>query len=189
MKNLQVVFLSLLIFVVLKSSAQTTVGEVTMPDLMEVEGENLVLNGGGIRKKMFFKVYSCGLYLKEKSKDGNSIVRKNQAMAIKIHVTSSMVTSEKMTEAIWDGFKISLKGKTDAMKPKIDKFVGYFQKEAVEKGDVFDLIYSPEKGVLTYKNDAYQGSDEGLEFKQALFGIWLSDPPVDENLKEGMLGG
>ena len=28
----------------------------------------------------------------------------------------------------------------------------------------------------------------GLAFKKALFGIWLSDDPVQDDLKEGMLG-
>jgi len=28
----------------------------------------------------------------------------------------------------------------------------------------------------------------GLAFKQALFGIWLSDDPVQDSLKEAMLG-
>jgi len=27
-----------------------------------------------------------------------------------------------------------------------------------------------------------------MEFKKALFGIWLGEEPADENLKQGMLG-
>ena len=29
---------------------------------------------------------------------------------------------------------------------------------------------------------------EGLDFKKAVFGIWLGKEPADSNLKEGMLG-
>ena len=39
-----------------------------------------------------------------------------------------------------------------------------------------------------YKNGNKKGSIAGLEFKKALFGIWLGDKPADDDLKTGMLG-
>ena len=42
--------------------------------------------------------------------------------------------------------------------------------------------------VYLYKNGEERGSFRGLEFKQALFGIWLGGNPADDDLKEGMLG-
>ena len=50
---------------------------------------------------------------------------------------------------------------------------------------LFDL---PGKGVLTFKNSKLLSTITGLDFKRSLFGIWLSDDPVDDDLKEGMLG-
>jgi hypothetical protein len=38
------------------------------------------------------------------------------------------------------------------------------------------------------KNDVVKGKIPGFDFKQALFGIWLSDKPVDETLKKHLLG-
>ena len=50
------------------------------------------------------------------------------------------------------------------------------------------MIYVPEKGVLIYKNNKDMGIMPGLDFKQALFGIWLCNKPADKDLKKGMLG-
>jgi hypothetical protein len=51
-----------------------------------------------------------------------------------------------------------------------------------------ELIQSG-KGLIVYKNGIYTVTIEcGLSFKRALFGIWISDRPVQENLKHGMLG-
>jgi hypothetical protein len=38
------------------------------------------------------------------------------------------------------------------------------------------------------KNEVLKGKIPGFDFKKALFGIWLSDKPVDETLKKHLLG-
>ena len=39
-----------------------------------------------------------------------------------------------------------------------------------------------------FKNETLKGKIPGFDFKKALFGIWLSDKPVDETLKKNLLG-
>jgi hypothetical protein len=41
---------------------------------------------------------------------------------------------------------------------------------------------------MAHKNGKMLGTIEGLEFKKALFGIWLGNNPADKDLKAGMLG-
>ena len=53
---------------------------------------------------------------------------------------------------------------------------------------MFDITYQPGKGVVAYKNGKEKGTIEGMDFKKALFGIWLSNDPADDDLKEAMLG-
>ena len=43
-------------------------------------------------------------------------------------------------------------------------------------------------GVIVNKNGKLLTTIRGLEFKKALFGIWLGEKPADKNLKKGMLG-
>ena len=54
--------------------------------------------------------------------------------------------------------------------------------------DVYDFVYVPGKGVEIYKNGQMASTIQGLEFKKALFGIWLCNKPAQESLKEEMLG-
>lgn len=92
-----------------------------------------------------------------------------------------------MIEAVNDGFESSTDGKTAPLASKIEKFRSFFM-EKIQKNDVFDIVYLPSKGVVAYKNDKELGTIEGMEFKKALFGIWLSNKPADDDLKEAMLG-
>jgi len=93
-----------------------------------------------------------------------------------------------MAEATLEGFEKSLDGSFGSLKSKIHAFVDVFKQDEIVKGDIFDIHYSPDEGILTYKNSKLLSTITGHDFKKALFGIWLSDDPVDKDLKEGMLG-
>ena len=75
------------------------VNGVNMPESIAVGNDTLVLNGAGIRTKFFIKAYVGGLYLKKKSGDANAIINADEPMVIKLHITSSMITSDKMKDA------------------------------------------------------------------------------------------
>ena len=70
---------------------------------------------------------------------------------------------------------------------EVELLIGAFS-EAVEDNDVFDLQYVPGTGLSVVRNGETKVVVPGLEFKKALFGIWLSEDPVQDDLKEGMLG-
>ena len=93
-----------------------------------------------------------------------------------------------MYESTLEGFKKSTGGNTTPIQASIDKFVGLFKKEAITKGDVFMMLYTPNVGVSVSKNGKVLETIAGLDFNTALFGIWLGKDPVDEGLKNGMLG-
>ncbi len=176
------------IAIALAAEAQVTLNEVTLPAKIKSDHTELILNGGGIRKKLFFKLYTSGLYLNAKSKDANVIINADQAMAMRLVITSKVISSSNMSEAIEEGFEKSMKGNTAPLQTKIDQFTNTFKKEVIKEGDVFDIWYVPGEGVKSYKNGKLQGTIPGLDFKKALFGIWFSDTPVDEDLKKGLLG-
>ncbi len=173
-------------FLTLSVSA-TEVAGVKLPDTLNAGDQPLSLNGTGIRSKFFMDIYAAGLYLPEQSKDAASIVKANKPMALRLHITSSLLSGEKMESATREGFEQSTGGKTQPIKASIEKFITAF-KEGIKENDVFDLVYIPNKGVEVFKNSELKSSAEGLEFKQALFGIWLSDDAVQDDLKEGLLG-
>ncbi len=187
MKKLLSVLIIVLTFA-LGVNAQMTLNGVTLPAELSFNEQSLALNGGGVRSKFFFKLYTIGLYLPQKSSDGNAVLRADETMAIRLEITSSMIDSDNMSEAINEGFDKSTGGNTTAIRDRINELLKTFSSEAIRIGDVFDLVYVPGIGVQAYKNSSLKCTLAGLDFKQALFGIWLSDNPITEEVKSGMLG-
>ncbi len=168
--------------------AQKTLNGVTLPAELSFNDQTLILNGGGIRTKYFFKLYTAGLYLQQKSTDGKAVMAADETMAVRFEITSNMISSSNMSEAINEGFDKSTGGNTTAIRDRIDELLKAFSSEEIEIGDVFDIVYVPDVGTQTYKNGKLKSTLEGLDFKQALFGIWLSGNPIQGDLKKGMLG-
>ena len=185
MKN--VMLLLFTVFSAVLATAQTKVGDATLPNTETFEDAELVLNGAGVREKFWIDLYAAGLYLDEKSSDPEAIIQSERPMAIKLHIVSGMISSEKLIHAVRDGFHKSTNGNTAPIQPQIDTMLGYF-KDEISKNDVFDLVYLPSKGVVAFKNGKERGRVKGKEFKEALFGIWLSGNPADKDLREELLG-
>ena len=184
----QLISIILLSFTIAVPARALSVAGVTLPESMAAGDSALVLNGAGIRTKWMMDIYAGGLYLESKSANANEIIAADKPMAIKLHMVSGMITSEKMTDATMEGFKNTTGGNMAPLKPYIDSFLAVF-KEPISEGDVFDIIYLPGKGLDINKNGEFKGTVAGgLPFKQAVWGIWLGDKPADKNLKKGMLG-
>ena len=162
---------------------------VDIPDSLSAGNQQLALNGAGIRKKFMMSMYVGALYLKAESRNAEKIIQSNEPMAIRLHIVSGMITAKKMVSATKAGFETATNGNTTLIKEKIEKFISIF-KPGIEKGDIYDMIYLPGKGVKIYKNKSYLSTIKGLDFKKALFGIWLCKNPSHESpqLKSGMLG-
>jgi len=180
--------LSLISCLVISASAQQTISDVTLPATAKAGATTLVLNGGGTRVKMFIDVYVAGLYLPAKSNNGDAIIKSNDAAAVRIQITSGLATSDRMADAVKEGFDKSTGGKTAPIQAKIDRFLKLFKQEAIVKTNVFELIYEPAAGTKVYKNGKLLDTIEGQDFRTALLGIWIGADPVDAKLKAGMLG-
>ena len=180
-------FLGLFILssIFLNAQSTKTYGGVKFPTTIEVGKETLELNGGGVREKYWIDLYAAALYVGKKTDEPGKIVYADAEQAIHIKIISSSVTRERFVESVTEGFKNAGHGKaTDA---EIKKFMGFFSEE-IKIGDKINLEYIPEKGVIVKKNGTLKGTIPGLEFKKALFAIWLGSKPADANLKKGMLG-
>jgi hypothetical protein len=187
-KALSTGFASLLLTVALTTpAAALTVEGVDVPDTYSAMDTELKLNGAGTRSKWFMDLYIGGLYVPETIDDGQAIINADEPQAITLHIISGMITSDKMKSATMEGFENSTGGDLAAIKDDVDAFLDVFSEE-IKDGDVFDLVYLPGEGVRVLKNGDQRATIGDLEFKKALFGIWLSDEPAQEDLKEKMLG-
>lgn len=188
MKKINLLLTSVLMFLsffYFSQSKTTVLHGVTFYTEIKLAENNLVLNGGGLREKYFIDLYVGALFLQQKSKDAIKIVNSDAPMVIQIKLVSNSVTREKFVESVKEGFKNASNGK--ASNEQINKFITSFSSE-FKKGDKISFEYTPKKGVVVEKNGMQLCAIEGLEFKKALFSIWLGAVPADESLKVGMLG-
>jgi hypothetical protein len=160
-----------------------TLADVTMPDTITVGSQTLVLNGLGLRTKLFVKVYVGGLYLEKKSADAAAIAQADSTKRVVLQFIYGEVTRDQMVESFTEGFKNNAPG---AQKVQVDQFIAAL--ETMKKGEQLVATYVPGTGTTL----AIRGKDKltipGLPFGQALFSVWLGPKPPTGDLKNGMLG-
>src|SRR6478609_4079076 len=95
--------LSLMLLVPIAASA-VELGGVNMEDKTIVNGQTLVLNGAGLRKKFFIKVYVGGLYLPAKMSNPAMILGSDTPRRMVMHFLYS-VSKDQMCEAWEEGLQ------------------------------------------------------------------------------------
>ena len=183
----KIITLLFLATLTLQSFSQIKVGKAIMDYQVEYGGEKLIMNGAGTRGMFFIDLYSGALYLSEKSSDPIGIAYEDKTMAIKIEITSKLVSREVMLKAIEDGFQKATDKNTSAIDSRIAKIREYYLKEFAI-GDKLDLVYIKGEGVACYLNGDKLGVIEGQDFKFALYKIWLGEKPASKSLKNAMIG-
>lgn len=168
------------------SVSAVELGGITMPNTLQVEEQELVLNGAGIRSKFVFDLYVAGLYLSAQENNAVKIIESTEPMVLRLHIISSKITSKKMTKGIQSGFKKATNGNVEPIASEIAQFLEAFS-DKVEVGDIFEFV-ADKKGVVIMKNNVQNQTISSHAFKEALFGIWLSDKPVKAKLKQALLG-
>ena len=158
------------------------------PDQIEYEGNTITKNGQGTRIIFFMKVYEGSLYLETKNSNAEEIVNLDAPMAIRIDVISSIVTADAMKRALSEGLEKSTGNNTDPIRNEMEQLSSVFNTD-VSTGDFYEFIYLPKTGINVLKNSELEELIKGMDFKKAFFGIFLSDNPIQKNLKKAMLGG
>jgi hypothetical protein len=159
---------------------------VDVPKSETIGNRVLVLNGAGIRKKFFVKVYVGSLYLPVKRSTVDKILAEPDAKRI-VMTFLREVGEHKLVNAWNEGFT-SNTTPTEllALKKRIDAFSSLFT--TVKKGDVIRIDYLPERGTQVWINGAMKGTVSGEDFHRALLKIWLGNRPADAGLKKAWLG-
>jgi len=164
------------------------VGGVKLEDKVTVSGQELVLNGAGVRTKVVFKVYVASLYLPQKSSDLAGVLAK-APRRIQLSMLRSL-SADQLVEALVDGLnEANTPEQLAAIKAQTDQMVSIMKafKEVKEK-DVVTLDYANGATQVTW-NGENKGSIAGEPFNQALTRVWLGDKSVQPDLRKAMLGG
>jgi len=164
------------------------VGGVKLDDRMNVGGQELVLNGAGIRTKVVFKVYVASLYLPAKATDPAGVLAKGPRR-IQMNLLRNL-SADDLVGALVDGLNDNKPAaEMAAVKAQTDQLVSIMKafKEVKEK-DVVTLDFVDD-GTKVGLNGADKGVIKGEAFNKALVRIWLGDKPVQADLKKSLLGG
>ena len=158
---------------------------VSMPDTVQIGGTKLVLNGLGLRKKYFVKVYVAGLYLEQKSSDPDAIIKADVTKQIVMQFVHGASKSQ-MADAFEESFTNNSPDARNTMKADIDRLIGAL--EPVNAGDKMVFTYVPGTGTTLAINGKEKLTIANAAFGPVLFSVWLGPKPPNADLKKGMLG-
>jgi len=162
---------------------------VEVPRQVSVQGieQPLLLNGAGVRKKFFVKVYVAGLYLPQPQRDAAQLLAAPPPNRVLMHFVHSEVSREKMDAAWLDGFEANLgQAQFSALRPRLQQFMDLFG--TLYQGDRVWLDHLPGQGTRVSINGELRGVVPGSDFNAALLAVWLGAEPVTDSLKKGLLG-
>lgn len=154
--------------------------------------DDMSLLGVGLRTRTFLKVkvYAIGLYVSEQALAGPLAAHKGKPVTPALYKDLLIgdyprqvvlkFTRDVDKEAIQEAMRGALK---DADKAKTDTFVGYFPE--VKVGQECVLRWSAGGNLeVTMKGEAKAPI---LAFAAPVFGIWLGDKPIQEDIKKGLV--
>ena len=158
-------------------------------------GKEMVKNGSGNRSRFLFgTLYVATLYVPAnlQGKSAKDIIESNDPMSMVLVIESKLITKDRFLEATIEGFnKAASAGYATAKK---QAYLDQFKKIELKKGDILTMSYAGGavattlKGAESNKTETL-GTIAGLDFKKALYAIWLGPSPVQESLKKGLLSG
>jgi hypothetical protein len=181
---------SALLATAIATPAQATkVAGVKLDDSVQISADTpkLALNGAGIRKKLFVKVYVGALYLQNKATSVDAVLNQSGANRVLMHFLYKKVGRDKLVDGWKEGFSGNSSAEMEKLQARLADFNGLFAD--TKKGDVILLDYLPGKGTRVTINTRVKGTIPGSDFNKALLRVWLGEKPVDSGLKKAMLGG
>ena len=173
------------LFLFAETAPAKTVYDVELPDSINIAGENLQLNGYGLRKKFFFKVYLGSLYTQDKATSTAQVLAQPGAKLIRMNFIYHKVEKKKIVESFAEGFE---KNSPHMLgDPVAQQFLDLFTADFVA-GDQVDLTLAADGTVSASHNSRQLGSVKSTDLVKAVLLIYLGEKPADDDLKEGMLG-
>ena len=182
-------FVSALVALLFAGAAMAAeVAGVKLDDKASVGGQELVLNGAGLRTKVVFKVYVASLYLPAKAGDPAAVLAKSPRR-IQLNLLRD-VSADEFAGVLMEGLRDNNSAsEMAAIKAQTDQLVAIMKAlQQIKEKDVVTLDFvgdATQVGV----NGTARGTIPGAAFNAALTRIWLGDKPVQGDLKKALLGG
>jgi hypothetical protein len=163
-----------------------TVGGVNLEEKVTVNGQTLVLNGAGLRKKFFIKVYAAGLYLGQKQSSPAAILAADAPRRMVMHFVFG-VDKEKIGEAWSEGLADNTPNASPEVRTAFKTLETWM--ESMESGHRIVLTYVPGIGTTVEVNGKNKGTLGGKAVADAILNTWIGPKPgPGEDFKNAILG-
>jgi len=182
--------LTIALFAVLATAPAVAaeVAGVKLEDKASVGGQELVLNGAGVRTRAIFKVYVGSLYLPAKTANPQSALTA-APRRIQLNLLRAL-SADQLVDALVEGLKANAAPQElDAANGQTAELVAIMKALGdVKEKDVVTIDFA-DGATRIALNGAGKGVIAGDAFNRALTKVWLGENPVQADLKKAMLGG
>lgn len=163
------------------------VAGVKIEDKASVGGQELVLNGAGVRTRAIFKVYVGSLYLPAKTANPQGALAAGPRR-IQLNLLRTL-SADQLVDALVDGLKANATPQElDAVKAQTAELVTIMKTFGdVKEKDVVTIDFA-DGATKIGLNGTGKGVIAGEPFNRALTKVWLGENPVQADLKKAMLG-
>ena len=167
-----------------------TVEGVKYERTVQVGNAPLQLLGAGVRYKVFFKVYTAGLYLGAKATTPEEVLAAPGPKRMHI-VMLRDIDANELGRLFTKGME------QNAPKEEFSKCINgilrmsdiFSAKKKLAAGEYFSVDWVPGSGTSVLVNGKVQGEPiKEPEFFSALIKIWLGRSPADAQLKDALMG-
>lgn len=179
------ILLLVLLLIFSRSAFALEVAGVPVAQTVVVNNQILMLNGSGIRKKFFVKVYVGSLYAARRLATGREVLQDDGNKLIRMQFLYRKVGREKIIEAFSEGFSNNVPELAASGEEK--RFFSFFTSDFV-RGDTVDLQLGVDGTVVVRHNGRTLGTMRSPRLAHGLLAIYFGEKPADEGLKRGMLG-
>lgn len=173
----------------LSANAAVDIESIHYADTAVVNTAVLQLNGAGLRKKVFFKVYAAGLYLPAKAQTTESVLNQSGAVRVRLGLLRD-VSAKSFVEALEDGLKDNTDEKTrNAISGELTNLIAAMNTIGdVKEGDLVDFDFSGTTTSVSVNGKLIADNIGGKELFNSVLRIWLGEKAIDGKLKKGLLG-
>ena len=148
-----------------------------------ISGETIPLRGVGLYEFVKLNLFTVAFYVPEYAVNMDQILG-DVPKRLVIHYNRKFRKGDIISAAernLEKNPEVNLKN----IRPRLDAMYSIF--DDVKENDRYELVYQPQSGTCLYFNGRYKGAVSGEDFAKAFFGIWVSEYPLSEDLKEKLV--
>lgn len=159
---------------------------VQLPDMLQVDGKTLHLNGYGLRTYSILgiHIYVASLYLEHLSANPEEIIQSPETKLLLVRFERS-VSADQARKAWHDGLVNNCKSPCQLDPKDVEKFLADIP--AMHTGDNFSLLFKQHSATVTVGGHQI-GTISSQQFAEAMLATFLGPNPASSRLKQELSG-